>query len=111
MPKDVYNALLSIHQNSSLLTQEKINKIDQIMRAQPYEILYKLPLPPHFEQLPPEYVKKAREIFANKSLDYDTKNVAVADFIKSLPLELRKLVRPPLPPTLDQLSVKVSFRV
>ncbi|KAI1724035.1 hypothetical protein Ddc_05235 [Ditylenchus destructor] len=111
LPADAYAQLLQVHQDTNLTPKEKIHKIDTIMRSLPQEVLDKLPLPPGFDQLPPETVEKARAIFADKTLDYEAKNKKIIAFVKSLPEEQRQLVKPPLPPVLSQLSEEVRDKI
>ena len=54
-------------------------------------------------------MKKARAIFSDKTLGLEEKTKQIILFIKQeLSPEERKLVRPPLPPVLDQLPEEVD---
>ena len=137
MPPDVYEQLLKIHRNQQLNVQQKSQQIDEIMRSLPQEVLDQLPLPPGeqnvpifntfqnfegFDQLPQKYIKQARTIFGDKTLNFQAnpnymnlkrilvqeKDRKVFEFVRSLPPELRKLVRPPLPPAFERLNADVK---
>ncbi|KAF7632341.1 hypothetical protein Mgra_00008266, partial [Meloidogyne graminicola] len=111
LPLNIYQKLLQIHRNSNLSVKQKSFQIDQIMRSLPQNIIDNLPLPPNFEKLPPNYLKEVKKIFGNKSLTFQEKDQKIISFINSLPLELRKLIRPPLPKGFEKLNFETKEKI
>lgn len=87
---------------------EKKKQIDAIMAEVPQETLEMLPLPPALYKLPASELNAVRKIFANKKLGFDQKNEAVRTYIRNLPINLKRLVRPPLPRGFENLPEAVS---
>ncbi|KAI6227788.1 hypothetical protein M3Y99_01218900 [Aphelenchoides fujianensis] len=54
-------------------------------------------LPPNFERLSPETLQRVRKIMQDFSLEWDARHQKVDEFVRSLPREERRLLRPVLP--------------
>jgi len=108
---ETYSSLLKIHQDPNLNPKEKAARIDEVMRSLPQDTMDKLPLPPGFDQLPEDKVKEAKAIFSDRTLDYQAKDRKVADFVMSLPPNVRRSLRPPLPPVLNQLPPEMKEKI
>ncbi|KAH7730596.1 Protein Y75B7AR.1 [Aphelenchoides avenae] len=111
LPKDVYSALVAVHRNQSMTVKQKKQAIDEIMRKVPVEIREKLPLPPGFDRLPAEKLKSIRGILTNNALDFDSRHEKLEEFIKSLPKEERRLIRPPPPPGFENLPQEIKDQI
>jgi hypothetical protein len=111
LPAATFNRLLAVHANTSLTVAEKKKQIDGIMNELPQETLDLLPLPPALYRLPGAKLIAIRAIFTNKSLSFDEKNDAVRKFVRSLPIEERRLVRPPLPRGFENLPQETKDKI
>lgn len=107
----VFKQLIRIHENPAFSTDDKKAAIDQIMRAVPRSQLDSLPLPPGFDKLPYEEVQRVRAIFTNFDLNWNERHEQVMEFVKNLPKELRRLLRPPPPPVLNELAAEVREQI
>lgn len=95
LPPDVFKQIVELHTDKSLNGLEKRRKADEIFRKVPKEIREKMPLPPHFEKLPDEVKAKIKEVFFNDSLSFEEKNDKLRAYVKTLPEDKRKELRPP----------------
>lgn len=93
----IFKQLMAVHENVALSVPEKKQRIDHILSLVPQEQLERLPLPPHFERLSPETIQRVRKIMQDFSLDWDARHQKVDEFVRSLPREERRLLRPTIP--------------
>uniref|UniRef100_A0A7E4ZXJ7 SXP/RAL-2 family protein Ani s 5-like cation-binding domain-containing protein n=1 Tax=Panagrellus redivivus TaxID=6233 RepID=A0A7E4ZXJ7_PANRE len=97
LPTEAFEKLVAIHGNKDLSESQKKQQIDDVMKALPKDVIAKLPLPPKFNELPAEAQEKARSILNDFSVDFDTRHKNLREFIRTLPEDQQKLVRPPRP--------------
>lgn len=107
----VYKQLLKVHEDSSATPETKKAMIDQIMQRVPREQLSKLPLPPGFDRLPADAQQRVRAIFTDFTQPWDRRHQLVHEFVKELPREQRRLLRPPPPPGFERLPQDVRERI
>lgn len=107
----IYKQLMVVHQNPTLSVEEKKQQVDRIMSMVPQDQLDRLPLPPNFDRLDSENVQRVRQIMHNFKLDWDTRHQNVKDFISQLPVEQRRLLRPPTPPGFEQLPQEINDQI
>ncbi|KAI6236554.1 hypothetical protein M3Y95_00170000 [Aphelenchoides besseyi] len=93
----IYKQLLAVHENTKITDDEKKQQLDKILRLVPQDQLDRLPLPPGFDQLPAETLQRMKQIMHDFSLKWDDRFQKVAEFVRSLPREERRLLRPRLP--------------
>ena len=94
LPSEVYQKLVTIHQDKNATEEEKKTRIDETLKGVAKETLQKLPLPPNFDKLPAEAQQKAREILSDLSKDFDTRHQNLREFIDTLTDDQKKLLRP-----------------
>lgn len=107
----VYQQLLKVHQNSDLTVQEKKQQVDKIMQQVPADQLAKLPLPPLMRMLPEETQQRVRSLMHNYQTPWEERHKKVREFVKSLPIEERRLMRPPLPPYVKDLPQEAQNKL
>lgn len=87
-----------------------MKQIDEVMNSLPEDVLMKLPLPPHLRNLPSEAQEKLHKIFSDKTKSFEEKRKAEREFIKTLPLEQRRLARP-TPPGFENLPEEIKTKI
>ncbi|KAI6191013.1 hypothetical protein M3Y97_00181700 [Aphelenchoides bicaudatus] len=107
----IYQQLVSVHQNTQLSVPEKKQKVDQIMQKAPADQLAKLPLPPLMRKLSTVNQQKIRLIMHDYNTPWEERHKKVREFVRNLPLDERKLMRPPLPPFVKQLPANIQARL
>ena len=76
----------------------------------PAEQRDRLPLPPNFDRLAADVQQKVRGHLSDFSIDWDERHRRIHELIRALPLEQRRLLRPPPPPGFESLPADVSGR-
>uniref|UniRef100_A0AC35UGP2 DUF148 domain-containing protein n=1 Tax=Rhabditophanes sp. KR3021 TaxID=114890 RepID=A0AC35UGP2_9BILA len=107
----VFGKLKAVHENKELSPSEKWANVEAIMNSLPTEVLSKLPLPPHLRVLPEEYQAKIKKIMIDKELTFQQKREQTKEIIKTLPEEIKKLIKVPLPPCLQNLPESIKSAV
>jgi len=107
----VYQQLVAVHQNSKLTVPEKKRQVDRIMQQVPADQLARLPLPPLMRQLPAGTQQRIRSIMHNYRTPWEERHKMVRAFMKTLPAEEKRLMRPPLPPFMQQLPADARARI
>ncbi|KAI6206095.1 Beta-lactamase domain containing protein [Aphelenchoides besseyi] len=107
----VYKQLLSVHRNPQLSAEQKKQQADRIMQQVPDDQLKRLPLPFLFDKLPVETQQRLRGIIHNFRMPWDKRRELMHEFIHSLPVEERRVLRPPLPPFVSELPSNIRAQV
>lgn len=111
MAPTIYKQLLAVHSNPQLSVAEKKTQIDKIMVNVPQEQLDNLPLPPGFNRLSIENQQRVRQIMHNFQNGWDARHEQVKEFLKQLPREERRVMRPPPPPGFESLPEEVQDQI
>ncbi|KAI6174280.1 Lactamase-B domain-containing protein [Aphelenchoides besseyi] len=107
----VYKQLLSVHRNPQLSAEQKKQQADRIMQQVPADQLKRLPLPFLFDKLPIETQQRIRSIIHNFRMPWDRRRELLHEFIHSLPVEERRVLRPPLPTFVSELPSNIKAQL
>ncbi|KAI6216322.1 hypothetical protein M3Y99_01827100 [Aphelenchoides fujianensis] len=91
---NIMEELLAIHANETLTIAEKKLALDEILQALPKDVIDRLPLPILMRQLPADIQARLQALIYNPELPWDARVRATRKYVRTLPKQFRRLLRP-----------------
>uniref|UniRef100_A0A0K0DWL7 BLOC-1-related complex subunit 5 n=1 Tax=Strongyloides stercoralis TaxID=6248 RepID=A0A0K0DWL7_STRER len=107
---DTYNKICQIH-SSTESAKVKLQKVDDIMKTLPADVLKKLPLPQHLLSLPETAKKEVHSIITDKNFSISEKHDKIKKVIKSQTPEIQAKCVPPHPSGYEHIPEDIKAQL
>uniref|UniRef100_A0A2K6WAG1 SXP/RAL-2 family protein Ani s 5-like cation-binding domain-containing protein n=1 Tax=Onchocerca volvulus TaxID=6282 RepID=A0A2K6WAG1_ONCVO len=95
IPKEDWDKLTAVYQDTNLDNIEKLRRVDEIIDALPDSIRQKIPLSPPFQKLPDHIQQQLQIIHTERGLTTEQRFRKMKAIIESLPWDMKKLMFQP----------------